>query len=145
MSLNEWLKIDWLKAHTTSADEIKNLLSKVRRDLTEAAKAEISLDWRLAIAYNACLGCATIALRACGYRAPEGDGHHYRTIESLRYTLQPESGIITALHSIRKKRAVVSYDAAGIVTETEVSEALEIAQELAAQLQVWLHKNYPKL
>jgi hypothetical protein len=145
MTLNDWLKNDWLKKHTTSAEEVRDLLLKVERDLSEASKTQIGLDWRLAIAYNACLGCATIALRVSGYRTPEGDGHHFRTIESLRYTLNPSSDLITALQALRKKRAVVSYDAAGTVTEAEVWEALEIARELSTLLRAWLQTNHPNL
>lgn len=145
MTLNDWLKNDWLKRHTTSAEEVRDLLLKVERDLSEASKVQIGLDWRLAIAYNASLGCATIALRASGYRAPEGDGHHFRTIESLRYTLTPSGELITALQAIRKKRAVVSYDAAGTVTEVEVTEALNVAIELSRLLYEWLRTNFPGL
>ena len=145
MTLNDWLKNDWLKKHSPSADEVANLLGKIGRDLTEAAKTGIDLDWRLAIAYNACLGCATVALRAAGYRAPEGDGHHYRTIESLRHTMKPSPELITALQAIRKKRAIVSYDAAGIVTEADVEEAVKIAGELHAQLLPWLKASYSTL
>lgn len=143
MTLNDWLKNDWLKKHSTSPGEVRDLLVKVERDFSEASKTQIGLDWRLAIAYNACLGCATIALRVSGYRAPEGDGHHYRTIESLRYTLNPEADLITALQALRKKRAVVSYDAAGTVTEVEVLEALAVARELRSLLLAWLEAKFP--
>lgn len=116
MTLQDWLNNGWLKPHTSSPQEIKDLLDKVDRDIAEAAKEEITLDWRLAIAYNACLGCATIALRASGYRMPGGAGQHYRTIQSLRFTINPDSDIIISLEAISKKRATVSYDAAGTVT-----------------------------
>lgn len=145
MTLKDWLKNDWLKRHTTSAAEVRDLLLKVERDLSEASKSQIGLDWRLAIAYNASLGCATVALRVNGYRAPEGDGHHFRTIGSLRYTLKPEPGLVTALQALRKKRAVVSYDAAGTVTEAEVAEALAIARELFEILRAWLQSDHPDL
>ena len=76
MTLQDWFSSGWLKRHTTSRQEIADLLKKVDRDILEAAKEEITLDWRLAIAYNACLGCATTALRASGYRLPGGAGQH---------------------------------------------------------------------
>lgn len=145
MTLTDWLNSGWLKAHTTSAAEVKALLEKVDRDIAEAGKSEISADWRLAIAYNACLGCATVALRASGYRAPEGDGHHYRTVESLRFTLKPPAGMVPTLHAFRKKRSIVSYDAAGTVSETEVAEALTLARELAKSLKDWLKTHHSEL
>ena len=138
MTLQDWLSNGWLKRHTTSQQEINELLAKVERDIAEASKEEITLDWRLAIAYNACLGCATIALRASGYRMPGGGGQHYRTIQSLRFTINPDSDIIISLEAISKKRAIVSYDAAGTITEAEVEEARQLADQLLEQLKTWL-------
>jgi hypothetical protein len=138
MTLQDWLSNGWLKRHSTSQQEINELLAKVERDIAEASKEEITVDWRLAIAYNACLGCATIALRANGYRMPGGAGQHYRTIQSLRFTINPDSDIIISLEAISKKRAIVSYDAAGTITEAEVEEARQLADQLLEQLKTWL-------
>ena len=145
MTLRDWLNNGWLKPHTTSVSEVRALLEKVDRDIAEAGKAGISPDWRLAIAYNACLGCATIALRVSGYRTPEGDGHHDRTIESLKHTLRLKPDLLPALHAFRKKRSVVSYDAAGTVSETEVGEALKLASDLKKFLIEWLRAHHSDL
>ena len=145
MTLRDWLSNGWLKRHSTSPQEIRVLLDKVDRDIAEAAKKEITLDWRLAIAYNACLGCATIALRASGYRMPGGTGQHYRTIQSLKFTINPDSDIIISLEAISKKRAIVSYDAAGTITKTEVTEAMDLACELREALDGWLRAEHPNL
>ena len=143
MTLQTWLNSGWLKRHESSPQEVKNLLAKVDRDIAEAAKEEITLDWRLAIAYNACLGCATIALRASGYRMPGGSGQHYRTIQSLRFTIGPDPDIIISLEAISKKRAIVSYDAAGTITVAELAEARRLAEELRALLKGWLKDRFP--
>jgi hypothetical protein len=145
MTLQDWLSSGWLKQHATSRKEIADLLGKVDRDISEACKEEITLDWRLAIAYNACLGCATIALRASGYRIPGGAGQHYRTIQSLRFTINPTSDIIASLEAISRKRAIVSYDAAGTITESEVAEATILAEELREGLLAWLREEHPEL
>lgn len=142
MTLQNWLSSGWLKQHTSSPEEIRDLLGKVDRDIAEAAKEEITPDWRLAIAYNACLGCATIALRASGYRMPGGAGQHYRTIQSLRFTINPESDIIISLEAISKKRAVVSYDVVGTVTGAEVVEARQLAEDLHGLLKGWLKDRF---
>lgn len=143
MTLQDWLTSGWLKQHESSPQEVKDLLAKVDRDIAEAAKEEITLDWRLAIAYNACLGCATIALRTSGYRMPGGAGQHYRTIQSLRFTINPDSDIIISLEAISKKRAIVNYDAAGTITEAEVEEARQLAEELRVLLEGWLKDRFP--
>jgi len=143
MTLSDWQNNGWLKQHLSSPEEIRDLFAKVDRDIIEAVKEVISLDWRLAIAYNASLGCATVALRASGFRMASGAGQHYRTIQSLRYTINPDSELIITLEAICKKRAIVNYDSAGTVTETEVNEAILLAKELREMLTVWLKANYP--
>lgn len=145
MTLQEWLSSGWVKEHETSPKEVRDLLEKVDRDIADSAKEIVSLDWRLAIAYNACLGSATIALRASGYRIPGGTGQHYRTIQSLRFTLRPDSRVVTSLEAISKKRAVVSYDMAGAATEAEVAEAMTLAHELKRELIEWLRREHPGL
>ena len=67
MSLADWLKAQWLKAHKTSRQEIGNLLGVADRDLRDCQTKGLSDDARLAIAYNAALQCAVAALAACGY------------------------------------------------------------------------------
>ena len=145
MTLQDWFSSGWLKRHTTSRQEIADLLKKVDRDILEAAKEEITLDWRLAIAYNACLGCATTALCASGYRLPGGAGQHYRTIQSLRYTINPDPETVISLEAISKKRAIANYDAAGRITEAEVKEAEYLANELKVLLFKWLQTNHGDL
>lgn len=144
LTLQNWLNNGWLKSHTPSRQEVKDLLDKVDCDIREMANETISLDWRLSIAYNACLGCTTIALRVSGYRTSSGAGHHQRTIQSLRFTLNPASEIIISLEAISKKRAQVSYDAAGTITEADVEEAMSLANELRELLAIWLKKNGTK-
>lgn len=69
MSLERWKKKGWLREHETSAEEISGIMELVQRDLTDAAREEISTDWRFNIAYNAGLQLATVLLYASGYRA----------------------------------------------------------------------------
>lgn len=76
---------------------------------------------------------------------PGGSGQHYRTIQSLRFTIDPDPDIIISLEAISKKRAIVSYDAAGTITEGEVREAMKLANELLDLLRSWLQKMYPGL
>ena len=53
MSLNDWLRVQWLKAHATSRQEIGNLLGVADRDLRDCQAQGLSDDARLGIAYNA--------------------------------------------------------------------------------------------
>jgi hypothetical protein len=62
MSLQSWLQNSWLVRHTTSPEEIANLLALSDRDLAACQVKQLPADWRFAIAYNAGLQAATAAL-----------------------------------------------------------------------------------
>jgi hypothetical protein len=69
MSLREWVQYGWLTDHTSSPEEIRNLLGLVDRDLRVCQAKGLGADWSFAIAYSAALQAATAALAAAGYRA----------------------------------------------------------------------------
>ena len=64
MSLQTWLDAQWLRPHTTSPEEIRDLWLIAERDLRDAAVGGISHDWQYGIAYNAALKLCTILLYA---------------------------------------------------------------------------------
>ncbi len=72
MSLELWKQNGWLREHKTSPEEVASILALVDRDLADAAREEVSTDWRFNIAYNAGLQLATVVLYAAGYRAGRG-------------------------------------------------------------------------
>ena len=145
MPLKYWLSRHWVSKQLTSREEIAAIFRKIDRDIAESRKEDISLDWRLVIAYNAALGCATAALRASGYRVQVGGGNHSRTIDSLAHTMHIDEETIIALHAIRKKRHFTSYDAAGTVSRQEVDETIELAVDLRARVLGWLRHTHPEL
>src|SRR2546422_3442555 len=98
VSLNAWVKNGWLVAHKTSPQEIKDLLGVADRDLRDCATKGLSDDWRLAIAYNAALQCATAALAASGYRASR-EARHYRVLQSLGHTISAEKSLLAKLEA----------------------------------------------
>ena len=123
MSLQSWLQNSWLVQHTTTPEEIKNLLAISDRDLSACQVKQLPADWRCTIAYNAALEAATAALATAGYRAAR-DNHHYRVIQSLEFTTAPGRKFIDTLDGFRKKRNVSSYDVAGSVSDKEADEML---------------------
>jgi len=130
MTLKQWLNENkWLKAYIPSKDETANLFEVVKRCLNDASVDKISLDARLSFAYQAALVCADIALRASGYRADKGAGHHEHTINSMRFTIKLDSDSIKLLHSFRKKRGLLMYDLALGVSEVEFKDALKLAKK----------------
>jgi hypothetical protein len=144
MSLQSWLQNSWLVQHTSSADEIKNLLAISDRDPAACQAKQLTADWRCAIAYYAALQAATAALAAAGYKAIR-DNHHYRVIQSLEFTTAPARKFIDTLDGFRKKRYVSSYDVAGVVSDKEAGEMFGLATSLRADVENWIRATHPKL
>ncbi len=144
MSLKNWLQNSWLVQHTTSREEMANLLAISDRDLAACQVKHLPSDWRFAIAYNAALQAATAALAAAGYRASR-DNHHYRVIQSLDFTITPGSKFIDTFDSFRKKRNISNYDVAGAVSDKEADEMFRLAKQLRSDVQKWIKTTHPEL
>jgi len=138
VSLQEWLKSRRLVQHQTSRQEIGELLGVVDRDLADAQAADLSADWRLNIAYNAALQAAA------GYRAAR-EGHHFRVLQSLRFTIGAEATLVAQLDQFRKRRNIGGYERAGTVSDQDAAEMLQLAQRLRADVSAWLRANHSPL
>lgn len=62
-----------------------------------------------------------------------------------KYSLDPDPAIILSFEVISRKRAIVTYDSAGTITNSEVAEAINLARDLQSNLLAWLAAKYPKL
>ena len=145
MTLRNWTDYGWLKHHTTSPQEIADLLAIVDRDLTDARSGGISTDWQFGIAYNAALKLCTILLSAEGYRSRQG-AHHYRAIQALPLILGAErAGDADYLDACRVKRNTVEYDRIGATSEGEVAELIEFVTEFREVVLEWLKTKHPEL
>jgi hypothetical protein len=144
MSLADWLSKGWVSEHKTSYKEIAELLAITDRDLKDCQIIGLSTDAKLNIAYNAALQATTAALAAMGYRASL-QGHHYRIIQSLAYTIGSDRAFINELNKFRKKRNISDYERAGAVSEQEAREMFSLAKNLRATVENWLIKNHPEL
>ena len=122
------------------------MLAIVERDLAESQTPGLSSDWRLTIAYNAALQAAKAALAAAGYRVSAGEkGHHYRLVESLRYTVAAPATDVDLLQRMKKKRHVSDYEVAGAVSEREAEEMHELAVRIRSLVRQWLRAHHPHL
>lgn len=119
--------------------------SVVDRDLADARAAGVSDDRRFAIAYNAALQAATIALRAEGYRTA-GVAHHRTMISTLPMILGPDTASTADyLDACRSKRNTVDYEGIGIATASDVLELIDEAERLRATVEAWLTEYHPDL
>jgi len=144
MSWQQLLASRRVQPHTTHTQELQGLRTVVARDLKDAALPNLSTDRRFAIAYNAILQLATMVIACTGYRV-RGVGHHLTTFEALELAI---GSSITA-HAVyfdtcRRKRNLVDYDVANVITETEARELLEKTHEFHQLVEVWITQHYPE-
>ena len=145
MSLEKWVEFGWLKAEPASPQEIADLLGIVARDLRDARVEAISEDRRFEAAFNAARTAAHVALRASGYRTAVQVGHHLKTIDSLELTVQADPRLIQKMRVFSRKRNATSYDSAGNVSDQELEEAINAAEQLRQSVIAWLRANHPEL
>lgn len=121
------------------------MLAVVERDLATSADPKLDGDWRFAIAYNAALQCAALALKASGYEVPKAGGAHHHTIESLRLTIGDDGAIVDPLQAFRAKRGGGIYESTEIASDTEIDELRSLAATLRTRVLAWLKKSHPHL
>jgi hypothetical protein len=147
MTLENWVKNKWLERLNSDADEIMRLLSTADQFLEDYRKAvdgKLSADAQLDLAYGAIRSCATVALRAAGYRVVRGGGNdHYYTIEALEFSIDPNRKLIPVLDQFRKKRNVGNYGDRGRASQNEADTAGKSAVQLRKQVEEWIRKNHP--
>lgn len=146
MSLQSWVSNSWLERRDSDVAEISRLLTLADgrlADYQKAVAASLSSDIQLTLAYDAIRISATAALRAAGYRIVRGGGEHYRTIQALEFSIDPEKKMIPILDDLRKKRNVVSYDDYGLVSQGEADHCGKLAVSVRKEIENWIRKNHP--
>ncbi|MBN2790184.1 MAG: hypothetical protein JXR69_08335 [Candidatus Delongbacteria bacterium] len=144
MTLKNWESNGWLKSHSSSKQEIEQLLQIVDRDIKDSKQTDLSPDWRFGIAYNAALKLCTILLYSEGFMA-ERSATHYRTIQSLSLILGKErEDDADYLNTCRAKRNMVEYDSVGGATDAEADELIDFVGNLKDDVLKWLKINHPE-
>ena len=129
MSWQPLLNTRRVQPHTTSRQELEGLRAIVARDLNDARVPGLSTDRKFATAYNAVLQLAKMTIACAGYRVV-GQGHHLTTFEAIELAMG--SSIVplaSYFDTCRRKRNMLDYDLANVVTETEVNELLEKVEQ----------------
>jgi hypothetical protein len=145
MTWKQLLAEERIEPHATSRQELEALRSAVNRNLRDAAFGQLSADNRFGLAYEAALLAAKMAVACAGYRV-KGQGAHRTTFTALKLALgDPVSKTATYLERCRRKRNELSYDAAGVVTDTEAAEMHAQAKALQETVEHWIAKNRPHL
>ena len=88
---------------------------------------------------------AKMAVACAGYRV-KGQGAHQTTFAALKLAVgTPAVEMAAYLDRCRRKRNEISYDAAGIVGDTEAEELLYTATAFSKAVENWIAKNHPSL
>ena len=93
--------------------------------------------------YDAIRASTTAALRAAGYRVVRGGGEHYRTIEALEFSIDPNRRLIPKLDALRRKCNTCAYNDYGLVAQGEADLAGELAAEVRAAVEAWIRMVHP--
>jgi hypothetical protein len=145
MTWKELLAKRRAEPHTTSRQELDDLRSAIDRNLRDAAIAGLSADNRFGLAYEAGLLLAKMAVACAGYRV-KGQGAHQTAFVALKLALG--AGIAKTasyLDRCRRKRNELSYDMAGVATDTEAAELLAEVRSMRDTVEHWITQNHPRL
>jgi hypothetical protein len=145
MTLETWVKNTWLEKRGSDREEIGRLFALADgrlEDYRRATAGKLSADVQLGLAYDAIRISATAALRAAGYRVVRGGGEHYRTIQALEFSIDPQKKLIPTLDKLRKKRNTGSYDDFGLVSQGEADSCGKMAVRVRKEVEDWIRKNY---
>jgi len=81
-------------------------------------------------------------LRAAGYRVVRGGSEHYRTIEALEFSIDPQKKLIPTLDKLRKKRNIGAYDDFGLASQGEADHCGKMAVQVRKEAEEWIRKNH---
>jgi hypothetical protein len=119
-------KIGKLKIEPPDARERAGLLRSATVRLQDAKQANLSLESRFDLAYNAAHAAALSALRMHGYRSE----NRYLVFQCLEHTLgfKPQQWLL--LDQAHKKRNLSEYEGDLDVTASFVEELIELVTKL---------------
>ena len=111
--------------------------------MQDARLPGLSTDRQFATAYNAVLQLAKMAVACTGYRVV-GVGHHRTMFAAVELAMGPSIvPLATYFDTCRRKRNILDYDAANVVTDTEAAELLRQAAAFREQVEQWIAQRYP--
>ncbi len=143
MSLQDLELSGELSREALTTGEVVRHMESIKERL-QAANLEANPNRvRLEQAYNAIHICARTALRVEGYHITSSHRHHQVALETLIETMGIDNEDIDYFLSLSGERHDEIYDALP-VTDSDVSDAIEAATELAEKLRAWLEVRAPE-
>ena len=124
--LKNLARIGKLKPEPPARAELEGLLRSGSLRLTDSQRAEISLESRFDLAYNATHALALAALRAEGYRADS----RYLVFQCLQHTAGLSNAQWRVLDQAHRKRNLAEYEGELDVDEQLLEAMLRVAREV---------------
>ncbi len=127
--------------HESSPGELESLRAAIARDLADAKIESLSLDNRFGLAYEAALLLARMAIAHAGYRV-KGQGAHQTHFLALPVAMGAKlRDLSNYFDHCRRKRNIISYEAADVATETEVRALLRAVKKFRADVEEWIESR----
>lgn len=130
-NLENLASIGKLKRERTSQFEFDGLVQSGRRRLADARVANLSIEGRFDLAYNASHSLALAALRWHGYRSD----HRYLVFQCLPFTLGMESAQWRLLSLCHERRNLAEYEGHLDVEDRLVAELVDMAEVIAEKVE----------
>ena len=124
--LKNLVRIGKLKPEPPARAELEGLLRSGSLRLADSRRADISLESRFDLAYNATHALALAALRAEGYRADS----RYLVFQCLQHTVGLSNAQWRVLDQAHRKRNLAEYEGELDVDEQLLEAMLRVAREI---------------
>jgi hypothetical protein len=122
--LENLAKIGKVKADVFSQSEFARLVKSGAARLTDARNAELALESRFDLAYNAAHALALAALRRAGYRCD----NRYVVFQALPHSLGMPATVWRVLALAHERRNLAEYEGALAIDEKFVSDIIDAAE-----------------
>ena len=136
--LDNLVRTGKLSVEAVAEEEWRGLVRLGLRRLDDAERADLSLDSRFDLAYNASHSLALAALRYAGYRSSA----RYLVFQSPQHTLDLPPEQWRVLDRAHRKRNLAEYEGELDVDSQLVAAMLRVTRELAKRMED-LRAGYP--
>ncbi|MEN6544909.1 MAG: hypothetical protein ABFE07_02615 [Armatimonadia bacterium] len=150
MPYESLLRRDVIRAHGLTVEEISKriveMFAVIERHLQDVEATDISVDGRYNNTYGAARVAAEIVMMAEGFRPGRAYGNHAAVFAFLR-AFPHEAWQMQArlFDEARKKRNILEYERANIVTQTELDTLRTQVERFLYEMKLWLQADHREL
>ncbi len=130
-NLDNLVKIRQLKAGPSTDAEIKGLIRRGLVKIADYKRADLSVDSRFDLAYNAAHALCLAALRRAGYRSE----NRYIVFQCTQHTIGLEPEYWRVLSDAHRERNVAEYEGDIMVNEQLVEALVRVVDIVADRVQ----------